>query len=125
LSGTLSHIQVLHTSRNNDVMYVPKRNYQSVNYSLSGGYLLFPKEYTDYKQLNVNLYTEFLGQQTLDRSSYFIDMAPALQFIFNSNAKLNIGHRFQLSGNMDRMANQSWLISFERTFLNALKKKKK
>jgi hypothetical protein len=51
-------------------------------------------------------------------------MAPALQFIFNSNAKLNVGYRFQLAGNMNRMANNSWLVSFERTFLNALKQRK-
>jgi hypothetical protein len=124
LSGTVSHTQVLDKSRNNKVIYVPERNYQSFNYVVSGGYLLFPKEYTNYKQLNVNLYTEFLAQQTLDRPTHFIDMAPAVQFIFNSNAKLNIGYRFQLTGTMNRMTNNSWLVSFERTFLNALKKRK-
>ncbi|HEX6181264.1 MAG TPA: hypothetical protein VFZ47_08435, partial [Chitinophagaceae bacterium] len=31
-----------------------------MNYSLSAGYLLFPREYTDYKQTNLNLYLEFL-----------------------------------------------------------------
>jgi hypothetical protein len=124
LSGTVSHTQVLDKSRHDNVIYVPARNYQSVNYTLSGGYLLFPKEYSDYRQLNVNLYTEFLAQQTLDRATHFIDIAPALQFIFNSNAKLNIGYRFQLNGNMNRMTNNSWLVSFERTFLNVLKKKK-
>ena len=94
-----------------------------MNYSLSGGILLFPKEYTDYKQTNVNLYAELLAQQTLDTKKQFIDLAPAIQFIFNSNAKLNIGYRFQVSGTMLRMATDSWLLSFERTFLNALKKK--
>ncbi len=124
LSGTISHTQVLDKSRNSKVIYVPARIYQSVNYSLSGGYLLFPKEYTDYKQTNLNLYAEILSQQTLDRKTHYIDMAPAFQFIFNSIAKLNIGYRFQLSGNMARMSTNSWLISFERTFLNALKRSK-
>jgi hypothetical protein len=50
-------------------------------------------------------------------------MAPAIQLIFNSNTKLNMGYRFQLDGNMQRMAKSSWLISLERTFLNALKKR--
>jgi len=36
---------------------------------------------------------------------------------------LNIGYRFELSGDMQRMTSSSWLISFERTFLNALRKK--
>lgn len=123
LSGTLSHTQVLDKSRNNKVIYVPARNYQSINYSLSAGYLLLPGEYTDYKQLNINIYTEILAQQTLDRKTHFVDIAPALQFIFNSNLKLNIGYRFQANGNMERMANNSWQISFERTFLSALKRK--
>jgi hypothetical protein len=125
LSGIISHTQVLDKSRNNDVIYVPERNYQSLNYSLSGGYLLFPRQYTDYKQTNLNLYLEVLAQQTLDRPTHYIDLAPALQFIFNSNSKLNIGYRFQVNGDMERMADNSWLVSFERTFLNALKRKKK
>jgi hypothetical protein len=123
LSGTISHTQVIDRSRKSDVIYVPARAYQSVNYSLSAGYLLLPKEYTDYKQLNINLYTELLAEQTLDIKKHCVDLAPAIQFIFNSNAKLNIGYRFQVSGNMSRMSANSWLLSFERTFLNALKKK--
>ena len=125
LSATVSHTQVLDDSRNDKIIYVPARNYQSMNYIISGGYLLFPKEYTDYRQLNVNLYTEFLAQQAFEENQYYVDMAPAVQFIFNSNAKLNIGYRFQLDSDMNRMTTNSWLISFERTFLNALRKKKK
>ena len=123
LSGTVSHTEVLHKSRKNDVIYVPERNYQSLNYSLSAGYLLLPKTYTDYKQLNVNLYTELLGQKIDNSKLFYVDLAPAVQFIFNSNFKINLGYRFQLNGNMERMADKSFLISMERTFLNALKKK--
>lgn len=120
VSATVSHIQVLDQSRKNkNVIYIPARDYQAMNYSLSAGYLLFPKEYTSYKQMNLNLYTEILAQQTLDKKTHYIDIAPALQLIFNSNLKLNIGYRFQVSGTMQRMANNSWQISLERTFLNA------
>lgn len=122
LSGTISHTQVLDKSRNSKIIYVPERLYQSMNYSLSGGYLLFPREYNDYKQTNLNLYTELLAEQSLDAKKYCIDLAPAAQLIFNSNLKLNIGYRFQLDGNMSRMATHNWQISIERTFLNALKK---
>jgi hypothetical protein len=122
ISGTVSHTQVLDRSRTNKVLYIPARSYQAMNYAASAGYLLFPKEYTNYKQLNLNLYVEVLAQQTLDQKKNFVDVAPALQFIFNSNAKVNIGYRFQATGNMNRMNKNSWLISFERTFLNALKK---
>jgi hypothetical protein len=102
VSATISHTQVLDASRNDKVFYIPVRNYQAMNYALSAGYLLFPRNYTDYHQTNMNLYVELLGQQTLDRSTHYWDVAPALQFIFNSNFKLNIGYRFQVVGNMDK-----------------------
>jgi hypothetical protein len=124
VSAIVSHVQALDTSRNNKVVYIPSRIYQVMNYSLSAGYLLLPFEYTSYKQTNLNLYVEALAQQSLDRKAYYLDLAPAIQLIFNSNAKLNLGYRFQLNGDMVRMTSSSWLISFERTFLNALKKKK-
>ena len=125
VSGTVSHTQVLDESRTDKILYVPERIYQVMNYSASAGYLLLPREYTDYKQLNINLYTELLAQQALDRSGYYIDLAPAIQVIFGSNTKLNVGYRFEINGDMSRMADKSWLISLERTFLNALRKKKK
>lgn len=124
ISGTVSHIQVLDEDRNDHtVVYDPSRIYQVMNYSLSGGYLVLPLEYTDYRQTNLNVYAEIIAQQSLDRKAWFADLAPAVQLIFNSNAKLNFGYRFELSGTMKRMSNNSWLISFERTFLNAFKKK--
>lgn len=124
ISGTVSHLQSLDGSRNDKTVYIPSRIYQAMNYSFSAGYLLLPFEYTDYRQTNLNLYAEFLAQQSLDRKAHYIDFAPAVQLIFNSTTKLNLGYRFQLDGNMQRMATNSWLISVERAFLNALKKRK-
>jgi hypothetical protein len=122
LSATIIHTQLLDKSRNSkNVIYIPSRIYEAMSYSLSGGYLLLPFQYTDYKQTNLNLYTELLAQQSLDRKAYYVDLAPALQLIFNSNTKLNFGYRFQLDGTMQRMAKTGWLISIERTFLNATK----
>jgi hypothetical protein len=119
LSATASHTQVLHKSRNSkNVIYVPPRIYQAMNYSLSAGWLMLPKEYTDYGQTNLNVYAELLAQQSLEaaRKVFFVDLAPAIQLIFNSNTKINLGYRFQIGGNMQRMAETSWLIGFERTF---------
>ena len=98
ISATIGHTQVLDKSRNDKVIYVPERSYQSMNYSLSAGYLLIPREYTDYRQLNINLYLEILAQQSLDIPRHYVDFGPAVQFIFNSNTKLNIGYRFQVAG---------------------------
>ncbi len=121
LSSTVSYIQV---TTKKPKFFQDSYPYQAFNYSLSAGYLLLPFSYTDYKQLNVNIYTELLGQESIDKSLYFVDLAPAAQFIINSNAKISVGYRFQLKGNMDRMSGNSWLTSFEYVFLNALRKKK-
>src|SRR5687768_8812524 len=93
------------------------------NYSLSAGYLLFPRQYTDYNQTNLNLYLELIGMKGIDKKHSVVDLAPAVQLIFNSNLKLNIGYRFQVKGDMLRVGERSWLISIERTFLGALKRK--
>ena len=95
----MSHYQVLDKSRNDKVLYVPARSYEAMSYSFSAGYLLIPKEYNDYHQTNVNIYAEVLAEQGLDISRYCIDVAPAVQIIFNSNTKVNIGYRFQVGGN--------------------------
>jgi hypothetical protein len=120
LSATISRTEILQSSRwdKNSTMIVP---YSAFNYSLSAGYLVLPKKYTGYNQTNLNLYIELLGQQTTGLKKYFIDLAPAAQLIFNSTAKLNAGYRFQLGSDMHRMSANNWLISFEWTFLDALK----
>ena len=121
ISSTVSLLQV--TSQK-PKLFADAFPYTSLNYSLSAGYLVLPVTYTDFNQTNLNVYVELLGQRTLDRPLHFMDLAPAVQLIFNSNAKLNLGYRFQLNSNMDRMSENSWLISFERTFLNAMRKRK-
>jgi len=73
----------------------------------------------------VNLYAELLGQRTLERKTFYTDLAPALQLIFNSNTKLNLGYRFQLDGNQFRNMEKSYLVTVEHTFFNALKKKQR
>jgi hypothetical protein len=97
--------------------------WRAINYTLSAGYLLLPKEYTSYKQTNVNIYAELLGSNAWDNKTYFIDAAPAIQFIFNSIAKVDIGYRTQLKGNMQRMGNSYFLIRCEYNFLNVFSKK--
>jgi hypothetical protein len=98
---------------------------KAVNYSLSAGYLLFPRQYEDFNQTNLNLYLELLGMRGIDKKHSMVDLAPAIQLIFNSNLKLNVGYRFQLKGDMLRVGERTWLISIERTFLGALKRNKR
>ena len=124
LSATASHTQVLHASRKNAALFDPARTFQTMQLSLSGGYLLLPREYRDYRQTNLNLYAELLTQRSLDNGKYYVDLAPALQLIFSSRTKLNLGYRFQLNGTMDRMAEQSWLLTLETTWLGVFKKRR-
>lgn len=119
VSGTVSYLKIL--GDNNGELHHQTRAYNMLNYSLSTGYLLLPKEYVNYNQTNVNLYLEALGMQGLDKNHYSLDLAPALQFIFNSNSKINLGYRFQVAGNMNRTGKQMLQISLERTILNAWK----
>ena len=117
----ISRTEVLDATRYDGRTYFPARQYQSINYSVSTGYLLFPRQYTSYQQPNFNIYLELLGQRMVGDDLFYLDLAPALQLILNSTTKINIGQRFQLSGNMGRMARQSWLVSVETSFLQAWK----
>ena len=124
ISGTGSIIEVFDEARNNKPQ---EYAFQSFNYSLSTGYLVFPRNYKDYDQTNLNLYFEVLGARNLDweYEKYYIDFAPSLQLIFKSTSKLNFGYRFQVKSDIYRNMTDSWMISYEYIFLNALKKKHK
>jgi hypothetical protein len=94
---------------------------EALNYTLSAGYLLLPREYRNFSQTNFNLYCEFLGSQSLDKKAYFIDIAPAVQFIFNSICRLDLSYRRQLTGDMQRLSDHSFLLRLEYNLLNLFK----
>ncbi|ULQ57174.1 hypothetical protein KJS94_03045 [Flavihumibacter rivuli] len=119
VSGTVSYLRAFDEKFKG--VHADMHGKQALNYSLSAGYLLFPRSYSNYDQVNLNLYVEVLGMTGWEMGHNALDIAPALQLIFKSNSKLNIGGRFQAAGNMSRIANNNFYISFERTFLNALK----
>ncbi len=121
LSSTIGLIEVTGKERWAKPVGVNLPSFEGIQYSLSAGYLLYPKSYISYDQTNFNVYVECLGGFSLDRKTSFLDMAPAIQWIIKSNSKLNVGYRFQVSGDAYRMSRETFLISFERTFLNALK----
>ncbi|MES1223197.1 MAG: hypothetical protein ABUT20_47325, partial [Bacteroidota bacterium] len=123
VSGTSSVIKVF-ASAVEHASY-PDNSSTAFYYSLSAGYLLLPFNYSDYKQTNLNLYFETIGMKGLDKGGYMLDLAPALQLIFNSNFKVNLGARFQVTGDMVRVGEKNYFISLERTFLGALHHKKK
>jgi hypothetical protein len=110
--GYLYRLDNMHTRRE---VIVP---WNAASYSFSCGYLILPKEYTSYKQTNVNLYTEILGSNAWKNKTYFFDIAPSVQFIINSIGRIDIGYRTQLTGNTTRMAKSSFEVRLEYNFLN-------
>ena len=125
VSASASINEILHKYRWDDA-HRDQHAFEAFNYSLSAGYLILPFEYTDYRQTNLNLYLELLGGTNLNwpGEKYYLDLAPAIQFIFNSTDKLNVGYRYQISGDISRMANTGFMISYEHIFLNVLRKRK-
>lgn len=98
----------------------------AVNYSLSAGYLLLPRSYRSYEQTNLNLYVEFLGKANTDAvgRSQYMDIAPAIQFIFNSVTRLDFSYRTQLFGDMSRNVFNTFTLRFEHNIFNISTKRK-
>lgn len=96
----------------------PNANDKAVNYTFSLGKLMLPKDYTNYKQTNLNLMLEMLGQTNIVSRGYYIDIAPSLQLIVNSQSRLDFGYRHQLSTNMFRFSANSFLIRLEHNLYN-------
>ncbi|WP_316830344.1 hypothetical protein [Pedobacter aquatilis] len=93
-----------------------------LSYSLSSGYLLLPVVYKDYKEPNFNLYFEILGKTDPGTGQSYLDLAPAVQVILNSRTRIDLGYRFQATGNMvNRYTKNMYLLRAEFNFFNALK----
>jgi hypothetical protein len=120
LSTTLGYSRYMNNVKDN-IPETFSRN--AVNYSLSAGYLVLPVKYKNFQQTNLNLYLELLGKTNTDaegRGSY-LDIAPAIQFIFNSTTRLDLSYRAELAGNMPRNTFNSFLIRVEHNIFNIKK----
>jgi hypothetical protein len=49
-----------------------------------------------------------------------MDVAPSVQFIFNSQSRVDIGYRREISSTMLRTAPNGFFIRLEHNFFNAL-----
>jgi hypothetical protein len=115
LSASLSYLYRMNNIGHKTEIFQPQH---AIGYTTSAGLLLFPKEYTSYKQTNMNLYMELIGQSFMDKKQYYIDVAPAVQFIFNSIARLDLSYRTQVAGNINRLSNTNFMVRFEYNLLN-------
>ena len=116
ISGSASYLRAFDNRGNNAVPVGNARD--AIGYTLSAGYLLFPKSYQDYKQVNVNLYVELLGKNNPGYGQSYLDAAPAVQFIFNSVFRVDLAYRAPLYNNMARNSQNAYLIRLEYNLFN-------
>ena len=95
----------------------------ATNYTLSLGKLMYPKKYTNYKQTNINLMVEFVGQTINENGKSYLDVMPAVQFIFNSQARLDFAYRQELISSMVRSAPNGFYFNLYYTFFDLKSKK--
>lgn len=115
LASSVSFVQAQNNGKGNNY---PDQNGNAINYTLSFGKLLLPKSYTSYRQTNLNLMVEFLNQYNTGAGTYFADVAPSLQVIINSVARVDVGYRKQLKGNLPRNSSNAVLLRLEYNFFN-------
>lgn len=107
------------TDNGNYNKFTASQNNAALAYTLSVGKLVLPKKYTNFKQTNVNLIVEMLGQTNTGSGKSYLDIAPALQFIFNSRARIDIGYRQQLYSSLLRSNASGVLMRLEYNLFNA------
>ncbi len=119
LSVNASYVRALDNGSKNKFPDVQSKN--GANYSFSVGKLMLPKEYISYNQTNVNLMVEFLGQTLGSNGKSYMDVAPSIQFIIHSQARIDVGYRQQLYSSMYRTAPNGFNVRFEYLIFNAFK----
>lgn len=115
ISSSLGFMEATNNNRNKLPSAQPDK---AVQLSLSTGRLLLPKEYTSFRQTNVNFLLELLGQHLIGSDKYFLDLAPAIQFIFNSQLRIDLGYKHQLYSNMIRDQPDGFMLRAEYLLFN-------
>ena len=107
----------------------------ALTYSLSFGYLLLPHKYKTYKQTNVNIYAELIGESyggmksitnngqavnwynvpSLNKGSY-LEMRPSVQFIFLSNTRLDLSIAYLLMGQSYERSYPLYFLTIQHDF---------
>lgn len=119
ISSSVSYERALDNGKINK--FPSTHSNSAVNYTFSIGKLMLPKEYKNYDQTNMNLMLEFIGQRLNTNGKSFLDIAPSVQFIIKSQARIDLGYRYQLYSNMVRTASSAWVVRFEYNLFNLYK----
>ncbi len=116
ISSSISFEKAVNNTAKNP--FPSSQSNSAVNYTLSFGKLVYPKSYTSLKQTNINVMIEFLGQRLNENKKSFLDVVPSIQFIINSQARVDLAYRQQLYSDMLRTAPNGIYMKLEYTFFN-------
>lgn len=116
VSSSISFERALNNTNNYQFPDIQSNN--ATNYTLSFGRLMYPTVYKNFKQTNINLMVEFLGQMLNANGKTNMDIVPSIQFIINSIARIDLAYRQQLYSNMARTAPNGFMIKLEFNFFN-------
>ena len=61
---------------------------------------------------------EFVGKTINENGRSYLDVAPVIQFIFNSQARLDLGYRKELISSMTRSSSDGIYFNLYYTFFN-------
>ena len=64
---------------------------------------------------------EFVGQTLNENGKTYIDLVPSIQFIFNSQARVDVAYRHELMSSMVRSAPNGVYFNLYYTFFNLKK----
>lgn len=115
LSGSASYLRAFNNTGNAVPITGAK---DAIAYTLSAGYLVLPKSYTSYNQVNLNLYAELLGKTNPGYGQSYVDIAPAAQLIFNSVFRVDFSYRTPLYNSTERKSLNMYLVRLEYNFFN-------
>lgn len=118
ISSTISFEKAFDNTPNNS--FPDNFGNNATNYTLSFGKLMYPKKYTSLKQTNINLMVEFIGQTINENGKSYLDVVPVVQFIFNSQARLDLAYRRELMSSMVRSAPNGVYLNLYYTFFNLI-----
>jgi len=116
LSGSASYLHAWDNRGGYDLPLTHAKD--AVAYTLSAGYLLLPKAYKNYDQLNLNIYAELLGKTNPGYGESYLDAAPAVQLIFNSLIRVDFSYRLPLYNSMERNTKNMYLVRLEYNLFN-------
>ena len=109
------------TNNSETYKFPASQSNSATNYTLSFGRLMYPNKYKSYRQTNINFMMEFMGQTLNQNGKSFLDIVPSLQFIINSQARIDVAYVKEIYSNMLRTAPNGLYLKLEYSFFNVTK----